>query len=160
MILSQSPNSIDREEVRLIHRRLATFALLVTPTIVMAADPVRNWQTGTLVETEKVQVPTGSTTNSNSDIDAKRKGDKTEFSRNTNSTTTTEYDNFQVYTIKADGKTVVAREKLLFPWSKPADVAVGAPIKYVIQKNTVYLMGDDGKQHKAGISKVSMDSGQ
>lgn len=144
----------------MIRRQLATLALFVAPVFVFAAEPVRDWQTGTLVEIEKQQVPTGSTTNSNSDIDAKKKGDKTQYSRNSTSTTTENYDTFQVYTVKANGKTVVARERLMFPWSKPASVTVGADIKYAIQKNTMYLLGDDGKQHKAGISKVSIDSAQ
>lgn len=123
------------------------------------AETARDWKSGTLLETEKQQVHTGSTNTTNSDgtIKGKDKGKKAEYSQQTTSVDTDNYDHFQVYTIQADGKTYVAREKLMFPWSKPANVAVGEKVKYAIQKNTIYLLDDDGKQHKAGISKTSMN---
>jgi hypothetical protein len=34
---------------------------------------------------------------------------------------------------------------------------VGEKVKFAIEKNTLYLVDDDGKQHKAGISKVTMN---
>ncbi|MBV8830468.1 MAG: hypothetical protein JO108_14680 [Acidobacteriaceae bacterium] len=123
-----------------------------------SADTSRNWQPGTLLETEKQQVPQGSTKTSNTEGTAKDKGNKTDYSQTTTSTTTQDYDNFQVYTIRGDNKTYVARERLLFPWSKPANVTVGEKVKYAISKHTLYLLDDDGKQHKAGISKVSVNA--
>jgi hypothetical protein len=121
------------------------------------ADTSRNWQSGTLLETEKQQVPQGTTKTSNTEGTAKDKGNKTDYSQTTTSSTTQDYDNFQVYTIRGDTKTYVARERLLFPWSKPANVTVGEKIKYAISKQTLYLLDDDGKQHKAGISKTSVN---
>ncbi len=121
------------------------------------SDNSRNWKSGTLLETEKQQVPTGSTRTTNSDGTIKDKGKNADYSQTTNSTTTENYDNFQVYTIHGDSKTYVARERLLFPWSKPANVSVGEKVKFVVQRNTLYLLDDDGKQHKAGISKVKMN---
>lgn len=144
--------------MRLLSRNIAVASLLVFPFLASAAQPVRNWQEGTLMETEKQQVHQGSMTTSNSDFSAKKKGDKTDFSGNRTSNTTEEYDNYQVYTIKGKGTTYVAREKLLFPWSKAASVTVGTTLKYSVEKNNIYLLGEDGKQHKASISKASMDS--
>lgn len=143
-------------------RRHVRFFLLFSfaAALVFAADKVRNWQTGMLVETEKQQVKQGSMTTSNADYDMKKKGDKTELSGNSTSRTTDDYDTFQVYTIKAGGTTYVAREKLLFPWSKPASVTVGAELKYAVERNTLYLLGDDGKQHKASISRASVSGAQ
>lgn len=132
--------------------------LLASSVLTFAADKPRDWKTGTLLETEKQQVLEGSTTTTNGEISAKNKGNKTDFSRNSTSNTTENYDNFQVYTIQGDGTTYVAREKLLFPWSKPASVTVGAKLKFAVEKNTIYLLGDDGKQHKASISKAKMDA--
>ena len=121
------------------------------------ADSSRDWKPGTLLETEKQQVHQGSTKTSNTDGTIKDKGNKADYSQTTTSTTTEDYDTFQVYTIQGDTKTYIARERLLFPWSKPANVAVGEKVKYAVQKNALYLLDDDGKQHKAGISKVSMN---
>jgi len=121
------------------------------------ADISREWKSGTLFETEKQQVLTGSTKRTNKDGTIKDEGRKTDYSQTTTSTNTDNYDTFQVYTIQGDTKTYIARERLLFPWSKPANVSVGEKVKYVVQKNTLYLLDEDGKQHKAGISKVSMN---
>jgi hypothetical protein len=135
----------------------AVSALVFVTFYASAADTARDWKSGTLVETEKEQVRQGSTKRTNTDGRVKDKGNKTDYSQTKTSTTTDDYDTFQVYTIQADTKTYIARERLLFPWSKPANVAVGGKVKYDVQKNTMYLLDDDGKQHKAGISKVSMN---
>ena len=78
--------------------------------------------------------------------------------RSATTTTTDDYDTFQVYTIQGGTKTYVARERLLFPWSKPANVTIGDKVKYSVQKNTLYVLDEDGKQHKAGIVKVSLNT--
>lgn len=140
--------------------RVLTCLLLGCAALVFAADRQRNWQTGTLLETEKQQVRQGSTRTTNSDIDAKDKKGKTQYSGTTTSTETENYDNFQVYTIDAGGTTYVAREKLLFPWSKPAATTVGSKVQFAVEKNTLYVLGEDGKQHKAGIMKASMKPAQ
>ncbi len=131
--------------------------LLAVTLAAWGADTPRDWKSGTLVETEKQQVPTGSTRTTNSDGTVKDRGNKSDYSETTTSTTTDEYDTFQVYTVQGDNKTYIARERLLFPWSKPANVAVGEKVKFVVQKHTLYLLDDDGKQHKAGISKISLN---
>jgi len=136
---------------------LAASALLLTALGAFGADNSRNWQSGMLLETEKQQVKQGTTKTSNTEGTAKDKGNKTDYSQTTTSNTTEDYDTFQVYTIQGDTKTYVARERLLFPWSKPASVTVGEKVKYAVAKNTLYLLDDDGKQHKAGISKVSVN---
>lgn|GEM_PF-3212308 len=137
---------------------VAVSALSLIVSGVLGADDSRNWHSGTLLETEKQQVPSGSTKTTNTQGTAKDKGSKVDYSQTTTSTTTDDYDTFQVYTIQGDTKTYIARERLLFPWSKPANITVGEKIKYAVSKNTVYILDDDGKQHKAGISKVTANA--
>jgi hypothetical protein len=134
-------------------------ALLLATLHSFGADNLRDWKAGTLLETEKERVQKGSTKTTNTEGTIKDKGKKADYSQTTTSTTNDDYDTFQVYTIQGDGKTYIARERLLFPWSKPANITVGEKVKYSVQKNTLYLLDDDGKQHKAGISKVSISQG-
>jgi len=47
----------------------------------------------------------------------------------------------------------MASERSLFAWSKPANITVGE-MKFAVEKNTIYILDDDGKQHKARIKKV------
>ncbi len=138
----------------------AISALLFAALPSIGADNSRDWKAGTLLETEKQEVHQGSTKRTNTQGTVKDKGKKSDYSQTTTSTTTDDKDTFQVYTIEGDGKTYIARERLLFPWSKPANVTVGETVKYSVQKNTLYLLDDDGKQHKAGISKVSVSQAQ
>src|SRR5690349_1038412 len=95
---------------------IACSSLIMATTIICAwgADNSRDWKSGTLLETEKQQVRTGSTKRTNSDgtVKDKDKGKKADYSQTTTSTTTDEYDTFQVYTIQGDGKTYIARERL------------------------------------------------
>lgn len=143
------------------HRTLGKIALpliivlLAVPTFAATA---RHWQSGTLLEVEQEKVPSGTVSHSNADVTAKDKGDKTQYSGSKTTTTTQDYDTFQIYTVEGGGKVYTAKEQLLFPWSKPANITVGEKMKYVIDKNRMYLLDDDGKEHKAKITKVKMKS--
>lgn len=113
-----------------------------------AQNPSRDWQAGKLVETEQTKVPSGSTKNTSRDYDNN--------SSSSHTTTTEDYDTYQNYTIDGGTKIYVARERLLFPWSKPATTSVGEQVKFAVEKGKLYLMGDDGKEHKTSVVKVSM----
>jgi hypothetical protein len=132
--------------------KIAVVALALTLT----AHAARNWQTGTLTETEQQKVKEGSTHNTTTDGTVKDKGNKADYSQNTTTTSTDNIETYQLYTIEAGDKIYVAREHLLFPWSKPANVSVGEKVKFVIEKGKLYLLDDDGKEHKASVSKTSM----
>lgn len=67
------------------------------------ATPSRNWHTGMLVETEQTKVASGTTKNTTSDGAIKNEGNKQDYSVNSTSTTTQDYDTYQNYTID-DGK--------------------------------------------------------
>jgi hypothetical protein len=123
-------------------------ALLLTSTLALA----NSWHTGKLMDTEKQEVATGSTTTYNTDANAKNGN----YSRNTTAHTTDNTDNYQVYTIETPTKTYIAREKLNFPWSKPANITVGEQVKFTVQGNRLIILDDDQKQHKASIVKATV----
>jgi hypothetical protein len=131
-------------------------AILLCSTMAFAA--ARNWQSGKLLDTEQQKITDGSTTHYNTDAQKKTnsKG-KTNYSENTTATTTDNTDTYEVYTIEGPEKTYIAREKLLFPWSKPANVAVGAELKYVIDGRKLIILDEDQKEHKASIVKTSLN---
>ena len=134
-------------------------ALASVSTLVFGAT--RQWQSGKLIDTEQQKVKEGSTTTYNTDGQAKTKSNgKTDYSQNTTATTTDDVDTYEVYTIQGADKTYVAREKLLFPWSKPANVTVGADVKYAIDGRKLYILDDDQKEHKASIVKTSLNQAQ
>jgi len=101
-------------------------------------------------------VKEGSTKTSSTEGTAKDKGNKTEFSKDTTTTTTDNIETYQIYTIETDKRVYVAKEHLLFPWSKSANVTVGEAVKFAPEKNKIYILDYDGKEHKATVVKVSM----
>jgi len=130
--------------------------ILIGGTVMFGAT--RQWQSGKLVDTEQQKVKEGSTTTYNTDGQAKSKSNgKTDYSQTTTATTTDDVDTYEVYTIEGPDKTYIAREKLLFPWSKPANVTVGAEVKYAIDGRKLYILDDDQKEHKASIVKTTLN---
>jgi hypothetical protein len=123
-------------------------ALLLTTTLALA----NSWHTGKLMDTERQEVPSGSTTTYNSNTQANNGG----YSRNSTAHTTDDTDTYQVFTIETPTKTYIVRQKLNFPWSKPANIALGEEVKFTIQGNKMTILDDDQKQHKATIVKASV----
>jgi hypothetical protein len=130
-------------------------AVLLVSTVAFAAT--REWQSGKLLDTEQQKITEGSTTHYNTDSQKKAKNGNTNYSQNTTATTTDNTDTYEVYTIEGPQKTYVAREKLLFPWSKPANVTVGAELKYAIEGRRLIILDEDQKEHKASIVKTSLN---
>lgn len=131
------------------------FTAFLGSSLALAAGP-RQWQSGKLMDTEQQKVSEGSTTNYHTDSETKYKNGKTSHSKDTTARTTDDVDTYEVYTIQGRDKTYVARERLLFPWSKPANVTVGAKIKFAVEGRRLYILGDDDKEHKASVVKISV----
>jgi hypothetical protein len=123
-------------------------ALLLTTTLALASS----WQTGKLVDTEKQEVPTGSTTTYNTNSQA----NNGRYSQYSTAHTNDETDTYQVFTIQSHTKTYIVRQKLNFPWSKPANIALGEEVKFTVQGNKMTILDDDQKQQKATIVKASL----
>ena len=138
-------------------RRLPVALILIVLFALAAANAAqRAWQTGKLIEVEQEKVKEGSTKTTSTDGTAKDKGNKTEYSGNSTTTTTDNIDTYQVYTIQGGDKVYVAKEKLLFPWSKPSSASVGDDVKFAVEKGKLYILDGDGKEHKATVTKTSM----
>jgi hypothetical protein len=138
--------------------RLRVWALavcLLAAVSVQAADNF-NWQKGTLTETERQKIKEGSTITHNTDASAKDRGNKTDYSSNSTTTKSDNYENYQVYTIESGNTVYVASEHLLFPWSKAADVTLGQPVQFAVKGDKLYILDASGKQHKATLTKTSL----
>src|ERR1700761_3905998 len=123
-------------------------ALLLTSTVALAAA----WHTGKLMDSEKQEVPTGSTTTYNTDSQAK----SGKYSQNPPANKVENTDTYQVFTIQTPTKTYVVRQKLNFPWSKPANITLGEQVKFTVSGNKMTILDDDNKVQKATIVKSSL----
>jgi hypothetical protein len=135
-----------------------TVLLNAVPFSSGAADSYK-WQTGKLTSTERQKVPEGSTSTTNSDSSAKDRGNRTDYSHSSTTTTTDNMETYQIYTIESGNKIFVGSEHLLFPWSKPANIQLGEPVKFAMVKGKLIILDDDGKQHKTTLVRTSLKSG-
>ena len=136
-------------------RVLALAVCLLGAVSVKAADNF-NWQKGTLTETERQKIKEGSTITHNTDASAKDRGNKTDYSSNSTTTKSDNYENYQIYTIESGNTMYVASEHLLFPWSKAADVTLGQAVQFAVKGDKLYILDASGKQHKATLTKTSL----
>ena len=120
--------------------------LFLSTTLAFASD----WHTGKLTDTEKQEVPSGSSTTTYNQ-DRYKDG-----SRSGTAHTTSDTDTYQVFTIETPTKTYVVRQKLNFPWSKPANITLGEEVKFTVSGNKMTILDDDNKQQKATIVKSSV----
>lgn len=86
--------------------------LLLTTTLALA----NSWQTGKLIDTEKQEVPTGSTTTYNTDANAKNG----KYSQNSTAHTTDNTDTYQVFTIETPTRTYIKANRVEYPRQKRA----------------------------------------
>src|SRR5882757_4909502 len=136
-------------------RVLALAVCLLGAVSVKAADNF-NWKKGTLTETERQKIKEGSTITHNTDVSAKDRGNKTDYSENSTTTKSDNYENYQVYTIESGNTVYVGSEHLLFPWSKAADVELGHPVQFAVKRDKIYILDSSGKQHKGTLVKTSL----
>jgi hypothetical protein len=104
--------------------RLLALAVCLLGAVSVQAEDNFNWQKGTLTATERQKIKEGSTITHNTDASAKDSGNKSDYSSNTTTTKSDNYENYQVYTIESGNIVYVASEHLLFPWSKSADISI------------------------------------
>ncbi len=135
--------------------RLRALALVVCVlgAVTVKADDLK-WQHGTLTAVERQKIKEGSTTTRHTDASA----DDRDFSSNSHSTKSDNYENYQVYTIESGNIVYVGSEHLLFPWSKPADIDLGQPVQFAVKSGKMYILDSSGKQHKATVTKTALKS--
>src|SRR5207302_8851114 len=109
-----------------MRRIRSAFALLSALLLISTLAFANSWQTSKLMDTEKQEVPTGSTTTYNSDGQARNNG---KYSQNTTARTTDNTDTYQAFTIQTPTNTYVARQKLNHPRPNPANNPLGEAVK-------------------------------
>lgn len=138
---------------------LISFSLaLLCAAPASAAD--RAWQQGKVLSVEKTSEFQGTTYNTNASGEAKDTRRGTKYEDHSTTTATDNHDNFMVYVIAEGDKLYTAKQRLLFPWSKHANLTVGDSLKFAIEKGKLYMLDDDGKEFSAKIIKKELKDTQ
>ncbi len=113
------------------------------------AEKKRDWQTGTVLDSDRARNYAGSVATGSASGSAY--GDQ--VYGNTSSTSVAIYKTYQTYVIESGKFVYVANERLRWKWSKPANLTVNGPVRFAIEKNKIYILGEDEKEHEAEIVK-------
>jgi hypothetical protein len=125
------------------------------------AAKVRNWQTGTLLDSESSSVYLGtiSSTSSSGTVSASTTsiGDYSHttgaYSGGSRTSSRPMYAKREVHLIDSDSYVYIVSRLLYWRWNKSADVTINAPIRFATDKQTMYLLDDEGREHKTQIIK-------
>lgn len=137
-----------------VKQRTFILLCLLLGVAVWAKAQNRTWQTGTLSKIVHMKVREGSTETAT--IAGYLNDNRDSFSpANIPSTSTTpDFETYQEFTIEAGQRIYVVRQDLFHRWSKPALRTVGEHVRFAVEQNVLYLIGEDGKQHKTALVNV------
>lgn len=135
-------------------RKLGLLLILVLlPSMCFAAKKQREWQTGKLLDTDRSRYFAGTTGSASSQGSAQVHGNTATYNGQSNGSSVAIYRTYQDYVIESDKYIFVVEERIKWRWSKAARLIVNAPVKFSIEKQKLYLLDDDGKEHETKIVK-------
>jgi hypothetical protein len=120
---------------------------------VPAAEKLRNWQTGKVLDSQRSRYFAGTVGNANTTGRAQANGNYGTYQGNTSSTQTAVYRVFETFLIEGETHAFLARERLKWRWSKPANLTVNGPVKFAVEKRKLYVLDEDGKEHDMEVMK-------
>jgi len=58
-------------------------------------------------------------------------------------------------TLVIEGETHVytSQQKLPWPWSKPANISINGPVKFRVEREKLFVVDEDGREHTLIITK-------
>ena len=118
-----------------------TAVLLTLGSFASAKQKERSWQEGVLVGIDEARYFAGTIGSSNTTGNVHESGDYGTYSGETSSSQTAVYRVYQTYIVQAGGYVYVAKERLRWRWSKPANLTVNGPVKYALEKRKLYPHG-------------------
>jgi hypothetical protein len=133
--------------------KLLLFVIVLTITTTIAADKQRDWQMGKVVDTERNRYFAGTFGNSQTAGTVQANGNNGTYQGTTTSTDTAVYRVYETFIIEGETYAYVAQERLRWKWSKPANLTMNGPVKYAVEKRKLYVIDDDGKEHKMEVVK-------
>jgi TonB family protein len=117
---------------------LVVLCLLVAA---VAAEAKRDWQNGTWRDTDVKVVDRGAVTSGSV------------VGGSVSASTVRVRTVFQDFVIETSTHVYVARQLLKWRWSKPVPMTVNAPVRFALDKQDIYVIGEDAKEYKLPLVK-------
>ncbi len=132
---------------------LGLFALVLLIATFAAAEKSRNWQNGTVLDSNRSRYFAGTVGNANTNGNISDSGG---YYGDTATSERAIYRVYQNFVIAGDQYVYLAQEHLKWRWSKPADLTVNGKVKYAVEKRKFYVIDDEGKEHEMEIVKKTL----
>ena len=118
-----------------------TLVLLICISLPLAAQSKRNWQTGTWRDTARTSETVGAVTNG------------TGSGGSASATTTAVRRVHQLYIIETTDYIYHAEQRLRWRWSNSVPLTVNESMKFAIEKDKIFVIGEDGKEYELSLIK-------
>lgn len=122
----------------------------------VSAEKQRDWQTGKVLDSERSRYFAGTFGSANTDGQAQANGNYGTYQSNTQSSQIAVYRTFETFLIEGPTHAYLAQERLRFKWSKPANLTVNGPVKFAVEKQKLFVIDEDGKEHEMEIVKKTL----
>lgn len=132
--------------VRFVATSLVLITLLTGTS--WAKKKERVWQTGKLLDTDAVSHYAGSVRDKSVPITIGNRtygGPSDDF--------TAVYRDYQTYVIEAGQYVYMCQQRLRGRRSKPVVLTVNGPVQFAIEKDSLYIKDEDGREHETKIVK-------
>jgi hypothetical protein len=133
-------------------RTLLRVALAIGSVTVISAQSNRQWQDGTWTDTDRISILAGSVSNATGT--ATTTGSTTHATAN--GSTVAVHRVSQVFVIETADRWYVASQRLRWRWSKPVPMTVNTPVKFAVEKDKLYVVGEDQKEYELTIEKKGL----
>src|ERR1700728_262285 len=134
-------------------RKLKPGILLFLIVSFSFAEKARDWQPGTVLDTNRSRYFAGTIGNANASGSVSDSGT---YNGSATASETAIYRVYQNFLIEGDQYVYLAQEHLKWRWSKLADLTVNGKVKYAVEKRKLYVIDDEGKEHEMEIVKKTL----
>src|SRR5258708_91997 len=122
---------------------------------VAIAEKRRDWQMGKVLDSQRSRYFAGTVGNADTTGTTQANGT---FQGHTDSSQTAIYRVYETFLIEGKTHAYLARERIRWRWSKPANLTVNGPVKFAIEKRQLFVIDEDGKEHEMQILKKLLPS--
>jgi hypothetical protein len=114
-------------------------------------EKTRHWQTGKVLDSQRSRYFAGTVGDATSTgrVDTYSGGGT--YQGHTSTSQTAVYRVYETFLIEGETHAYLAQERLLWRWSKPANLTINGPVRFAVEGRKLFVIDDDGREHQMEI---------
>ena len=126
--------------------------ILLFSCAAIGSQKQRDWQTGKVIDSGRERHYAGTVGHANTTGTLQSNNTNGTYHGNTNANEVAIYRNYLTFSIETDKYVYEARQHVR-KFTKHANLTVNGPVKFAVEKSTMYVIDDDGTELKMEIMK-------